>query len=43
MDFYFNIQDTEQAIQFFEELGILSQIRFCKKCDSPMSKTKDVS
>ncbi|CAG8678316.1 19869_t:CDS:2, partial [Racocetra fulgida] len=42
-DIYFNTQDTEQAVKFFENLGILTLIRLCKKCQNPMRKTKDMS
>ncbi|CAG8742937.1 2893_t:CDS:1, partial [Racocetra persica] len=40
-DIYFNTQDTESAVKFFEKLGILSLIRFCTKCQKPMRKAKD--
>ncbi|CAG8853989.1 30976_t:CDS:2, partial [Gigaspora margarita] len=40
-DIYLNTQNIEHTIEFFEELKILPQIRFCKKCKSPMHKTKD--
>ncbi|CAG8482656.1 5470_t:CDS:2 [Scutellospora calospora] len=42
-DIYFNTQNTESAVKFFEELGILPKIRSCSKCKSPMRKTKDNS
>ncbi|CAG8756821.1 28709_t:CDS:2, partial [Gigaspora margarita] len=42
-DIYFNIQNTECAIKFFEDLDILPKIRTCSKCQSSMRKTKDNS
>ncbi|CAG8519099.1 15335_t:CDS:1, partial [Racocetra fulgida] len=42
-DIYLNIQTTERAVEFFEQLGILPRIRFCSKCTSAMHKTKDNS
>ncbi|CAG8808078.1 19763_t:CDS:2 [Gigaspora margarita] len=42
-DIYFNTQDTEQAVRFFEELGIFPLLRYCKKCGSSMRKTNDKS
>ncbi|CAG8514721.1 24253_t:CDS:1, partial [Cetraspora pellucida] len=40
---YFNIQNTESTIKFFENLEILSIIHLCSKCQSFMHKTKDNS
>ncbi|CAG8466934.1 11627_t:CDS:2 [Gigaspora margarita] len=42
-DIYFNTQDIEHAVEFFEGLGILPQLLLYKKCDSPMRKSKDHS
>ena len=42
-DIYFNIQEIENSVKFFEELEILPKKRTCSKYQSPMRKTKDKS
>ncbi|CAG8633427.1 1429_t:CDS:1, partial [Cetraspora pellucida] len=35
-DIYYNTQTTDDAVKFFENLGILPKTHICLRCESPM-------